>query len=337
MLINKIDGRYHKSLTSLTLYLKRFNLSLIDYYIKYENFKIPKCHCGKDSKYNRGLDFYLTCGDKKCISFLHSSKKHSEETKEVMRKKRFNFLKKKTGKTAWERRNSGEMSYLEKWYHDLCVFHKIYNKYDVINEFSVYPYFIDYAFINEKVAIELDGACHFSKNKRLEHDFKKDDFLIDKGWWIFRIRYDEISDSKFFESIDFIGNNKVKNYDSKLYSYFEVKENKKAKLKELKNQKINEDINNKINLILNSNINFNKFGWVKKVGDLIGCEAQNVNRWLKKHMPDFYNKFNNKDLTKNNQDLRKIVFETYNELKSMKRVAKKLDISLSSVIKILKS
>ena len=45
----------------------------------------------------------------------------------------------------------------------------------------------------------------------------------------------------------------------------------------------------RIDKIITSDINFSKFGWVKKVSELIEIPSQKVNEWMKKYMFDFYN------------------------------------------------
>lgn len=286
MYINKINGRQCKNLLGLSTSLKPYNMSILDYYIQYEDFEIPKCECGKDLMHKIGLTFRKTCGDEICIRNIATKRITSEKTKEKLRKKRFDFLIKKSGKTAWERRSAGEMSYLEMWFDDTCRQNRIYEKYDVVYDLPVFPYFIDFAFLNEKIAVELDGKCHFKNKERLDHDFKKDQKLISEGWRVFRIRFDENNDDKFNELINFIGESKIKNYDEKLYKYREIK-------KASTNQKKGElsDYNKKlISITLESGIDFSKFGWVKKLSILINKKEQKVSIWMKKYMKDFYEK-----------------------------------------------
>lgn len=57
-------------------------------------------------------------------------------------------------------------------------------------------------------------------------------------------------------------------------------ENKQIKLNNL---------NKKIDLILNSDIDFSTFGWVNKVATLLNMKTQHVNKWMKRHMIEFYN------------------------------------------------
>ena len=63
--------------------------------------------------------------------------------------------------------------------------------------FRQYPiaekFVIDVAFIDERIALEIDGKSHnLSKQKR--KDSKRDKFLSDNGWLVIRIKED-----KFFE------------------------------------------------------------------------------------------------------------------------------------------
>ena len=149
----------------------------------------------KASHRNGGRLWKLTCHNKQCKSkYLTEIQKtfyeNNEEARELHRKQRVNYLKKQTGKTAWERRAAGEMSFLEQWFYDnVIIKHNLTEKYDIVNELCVYPYFIDFAFQNIKVAVELDGKCHFVNGEtRNNHDRKKDEHLFNQDWKVFRIR-----------------------------------------------------------------------------------------------------------------------------------------------------
>lgn len=214
----------------------------------------------------------------------------TDEMKQKQRINRLNYLSKKAGNSAWEKRSSGKLSYLEEWFDKKCVSRGIYEKYDVINEYVVFPYSIDFAFINEKVAVELDGKCHFTNgNERIEKDIQKDNLLISLGWKIFRIRYDQINDdSKIEELLLFIGNPTIeKNFDSLLYRKHPKKKNEsnKRKINKLEYEKKQKQF---VNKIINSGIDFSKIGWVNKVADILQIPPQKVNKWMKRFMEDFY-------------------------------------------------
>ena len=45
-----------------------------------------------------------------------------------------------------------------------------------------------------------------------------------------------------------------------------------------------------IEKVLNSDIDFSKFGWVCKVAKLTGMKSQKVNHWMKRFLPELYQK-----------------------------------------------
>lgn len=268
------------------------SLNYIDYLIKHENFKIPKCPiCGKDCKYNHGNLFSSICGDKNC-AMAHRKLLYKDETKEKIRQARFNYLKKKLGKTAWERRINGEMSYLEQWFFDnVIIKYSLLEKYDIVNEFPEYPYFIDFAFLNVRLAVELDGKQHFRNIKNQNRDIKKQALLIEKGWKVYRVRFDELKQEKIIDFLNVL--NSVEKYETKilecrLYKFAEYKKSSQTREEYLKRKKQEYIEREKENIlkIRNSNVDFTKHGWVVVVAKLINKKHQKIYNWMKNFCPD---------------------------------------------------
>lgn len=73
--------------------------------------------------------------------------------------------------------------------------------------------------------------------------------------------------------------------------YFAEKEKMKNK-SERRGVKIKRKTDEKwksyIELVINSDIDFSKHGWVGHVAELLGIKSQNVNKWMKRYLPDFY-------------------------------------------------
>ena len=107
---------------------------------------------------------------------------HTDETKEKIRQKRLSFMKEHPEKTAWR---LGNFSYVEKMFNKFLVDNEYDKKYLIIREYSVFPYFIDFAFVDLKIAIEIDGSQHLKK-ERHERDILKDELLNDNGWKVIR-------------------------------------------------------------------------------------------------------------------------------------------------------
>jgi len=114
--------------------------------------------------------------------------KHTEESKKIMREKRLEFMKNNPEKTAWRLSN---VSYPEKLCIEYIEKNGLDKKYSIVREYSVFPYFIDFAFVNEMVAIEIDGSQHLLPERK-ERDDKKDKLLNDLGWLVIRVSEKEI-------------------------------------------------------------------------------------------------------------------------------------------------
>jgi very-short-patch-repair endonuclease len=114
--------------------------------------------------------------------------KHTEESKKIMREKRLEFMKNNPEKTAWRLSN---VSYPEKLCIEYIEKNGLDKKYSIVREYSVFPYFVDFAFINEMVAVEIDGSQHLLPERK-ERDNKKDKLLNDLGWLVVRISEKEI-------------------------------------------------------------------------------------------------------------------------------------------------
>ena len=114
--------------------------------------------------------------------------KHTEESKKIMREKRLEFMKNNPEKTAWRLSN---ISYPEKLCIEYIEKNGLDKKYSIVREYSVFPYFVDFAFLNEMVAVEIDGSQHLLPERK-ERDNKKDKLLNDLGWLVVRISEKEI-------------------------------------------------------------------------------------------------------------------------------------------------
>lgn len=114
--------------------------------------------------------------------------KHSDDSKKKMRDARLKFMKENPEKTAWRQSN---LSYPEKIFLEKVTKLELDKKYLIIRERSVFPYFIDFAFENQKLAVEIDGSQHNNIDRK-ESDLKKDNLLNSLGWTVLRFTANKI-------------------------------------------------------------------------------------------------------------------------------------------------
>jgi very-short-patch-repair endonuclease len=188
-----------KNKNSLAKHLRIHNLSLIDYYIKYEELEIPKCKCGKPCKLRKGIEFTKTCCDYKCKSD-QSKRKHSEESKKIISEKRIEWLKNNPDKHPWKKNT--------KFISVPCeILKNIFIENGLNFETELQPmtdrfYSIDIAFIDKGIGIEVNGNQHYNSDKELKDYYKKRKELIeDKGWKLYDIHYTKIYDNDFISNL----------------------------------------------------------------------------------------------------------------------------------------
>jgi len=113
---------------------------------------------------------------------------HSDESKEKIRIARLKYMKEHPENTAWR---TSTISYPENLFKEALERFELDKKYLIAREYSVFPYFIDFAFINEKLAIEIDGSQHLLEERKIK-DGEKDLLLKNNGWNIIRIAENQI-------------------------------------------------------------------------------------------------------------------------------------------------
>ena len=214
-----------------------------------------------------------------------NSFKHSEETKKIISEKRLGFMKNNPDKTAWRLSN---ISYPEKLFVEYVESIGLDKKYSIIREYSVFPYFIDFAFINQKVAIEVDGSQHLLPERK-ERDDKKDKLLNELGWFVIRISEKEIKTNieEVFNKIISILNEKPKVNNFKIGIVVHPKRYQKKERNEfgftekqigsIKNQrKVVRPSFEDLKILINEN------GYVG-TGKIFGVSDNAIRKWLKSY------------------------------------------------------
>lgn len=121
-------------------------------------------------------------------------------------------------------------SYPEKYFIQKLKEYKISTTYKVKEKLPYSKYTLDFVIVKLKINIEIDGQQHFRTKEALEHDHKRDQFMISEGWKVYRIAWKEIQTNSdevmknLLQWILDIGNN-----TSRYYNIEDLKFEKKIK------------------------------------------------------------------------------------------------------------
>lgn len=214
--------------------------------------------------------------------------KHTEESKKKIREIRIKFMKENPEQTAWRTKN---LSYPEKLFLEKIYELGLDKKYSIVREYSAFPYFIDFAFVNEKVAVEIDGSQHLLPERK-DRDDKKDELLKNDGWFILRVSENEvkININSVFDTITSIINDRPKIQSMKLGV---IKFPKKYQKKERESCGLTkEEIERSIKQRRVTRPSYQELiGLVKtngytKTGKMFGVSDNSIRKWIKFYEKD---------------------------------------------------
>lgn len=218
------------------------------------------------------------------------SKEHRKKISEAMK-----IAHKENRHPGWQNANRNNKSYPERLFAKMLKDNGFYDKYEIIEQFLFHGYFFDFALIDLKCDIEVDGIQHFRTDEAIDYDKNRDNFTLNKGWIVYRISAKELllnPKHEFKMFCEFIeSNNKFRKYDvTKVLEKFKAGNkygNREDYFREIKKNNVlqNQPL---VEKLMNSDIEFDKFGWVSKAANIIGISPQKVSGWMKRNAPEFY-------------------------------------------------
>lgn len=199
--------------------------------------------------------------------------------------------------STWKSRENCNRSYPEKWF--MNVIQDNFDDKNYVTELPVGKWFLDFAWKEKMLYIEIDGQQHKRYVDRQELDKEKDDFCKSLGWKCLRLSWEYISNNKN-EAIeiakDFIDSGELKEikWESKLEKVLE--RNKRceeqgkidSKGRHYETMLSESDWVNRKNLILGSNVDLTKFGWVLNVIKATGLSKKEIYNTVKHFNMDVY-------------------------------------------------
>lgn len=139
--------------------------------------------CNKEFTHKRKANPGRFCS-RACAMEHHN--KVTKQTPEHRKMLRDNMARRiKEGKhKGWASRTKLKPSYPERYF--MTVLDNLSLVYT--RELKVGKFFIDFAFEDKRVALEIDGKQH-TRDEHVERDKRKDQFLTNCGWVVFRIKW----------------------------------------------------------------------------------------------------------------------------------------------------
>lgn len=148
-----------------------------------------------------GTEYIVSDETRAKMSRASSAKRHTEETKRKISEKRKQYLLENPDKVPYKLNHySKGRSYAEVYWKAVLDSHDL--KY--IEQYQIGLYSLDFAFVDAKIDLEIDGNQHFLDERIVNSDKRRDEFLTSQGWQVIRIRW---SDYKKLDSKrDFVYN-----------------------------------------------------------------------------------------------------------------------------------
>lgn len=199
-------------------------------------------------------------------------KVYTNELRNRISEQRKSYIKAHNG-IWWNSRSNCKRSYAEEWV--LKILRNDVKDQNFIEEFHLGKWFMDFAWPNKKIYLEVDGEQH-NWNERKKSDQEKDDFYKSLGWKVLRLPWKYVCNNTaeaIKNIIDFVDKSLI--VDINWVDPNIIKKQQKQNL--VCNGQVNvlgiphsgivsiEEWENRKNLIINSGVDLTKFGWISKV------------------------------------------------------------------------
>jgi very-short-patch-repair endonuclease len=118
--------------------------------------------------------------------FTFKGREHSTETRDKMRSSRIKFLEENPDKVPYKLNHySKGRSYPEQYWMNILYKHDI----SFVEQYQIGLYSLDFAIIDKKIDLEIDGEQHYLDQRIVESDIRRTALLNALGWNVIRIRW----------------------------------------------------------------------------------------------------------------------------------------------------
>ena len=147
------------------------------------NEKAGKGHPGSNQFIKaRKLGLPMPEGTMKGRSSPCRGRKHTEEEKRRISETQKRNFKENGAVSIWHTQLENRRSYAEQYFLQIFT--------DAVFNHHVDRYFLDFAWLDKKVYVEVDGEQHYNDRRVIEHDIEREKILAALGWvCVCRIRW----------------------------------------------------------------------------------------------------------------------------------------------------
>lgn len=164
--------------------------------------------------------------------------KEKERRDKISKKMKENFKNGVIKGWAHINESKSRRSYPEEFFLKVFEKNELLYKYTIVEKFPYGRYVIDFLLVELKIIIEIDGEQHYKTKKAIEHDKKRDEYFLNEGFKVYRVRWIDVfknTKNEIDELMNFIVNN---NSSFRKYTLDEISISKKKKIrKKNKNKK----------------------------------------------------------------------------------------------------
>lgn len=150
-----------------------------------------------------GTEYVISEESRRKRSKSSTGRKHTEETKRKISKSRVKFLRDNPEMVPYKLNHySKGRSYPEEYWKGIFDAHEI----DYVEQYQIGPYQLDFAIVDMKLDIEIDGEQHYLDERIVKSDARRNAYLEAEGWKIIRIRWSEYQKLTKHKRAEFVRN-----------------------------------------------------------------------------------------------------------------------------------
>lgn len=265
-----------------------------------------------ENQFTKARRLGLPIPQSKCLGRHPQGRPHTEEEKKKISEARKKYLREHPEKCHWRNKDKFKSVPCEKLKEILR------KDYSFVEEYTdtrwEHNYSLDIAFLEKKLAIEVNGEQHYDKTGNLAPYYqKRHEYLTSQGWTVIELHYANCFNQESIEKIKtaietgipiseeehkLLFQNKRKSKEEKrLLKFAEFEKAKregrldKTQTKIIAGKYSEEKWIERKNKILSCGVDITKYGWAKLVSDKIGLSRGEIYHTILHFPNDFANRF----------------------------------------------